>query len=137
MLVSPPDWSTVQFQPVDLGVARHNRRLRFKGIWYATQEEATVARVLARMRIPFTPNVELRLPAGRVFIPDFLFDGRSYLWQGREIIHGIEAKNGHVPAITTLKVALAAKELGIRVKILRHREIAHFARRGCFPLRPL
>jgi hypothetical protein len=140
--VSPPDWSEVRFETVDLGVARHNRRLRFKGVWYATQEESTVAKILTLMRIPFTPNVEIRIPGeagsrGQTFVPDFIFDGAAYLWQGREVIHGIEAKNGKVPPKTVEKVALLARRLGIRVKVLRHRDIARFVRRGRFPLRPL
>lgn len=140
--VSSPDWSEVRFESVELGVRHHNRRLRFKGVWYATQEESTVAKILTLMRIPFTPNVEVRIPGdagsrGQTFIPDFIFDGAAYLWNGREVIHGIEAKNGKVPPQTAQKVALLAKRLGIRVKVLCHRDIARFARRGHFPFRPL
>jgi len=142
MLASLPDWSEVRFETVDLGVPRHNRRLRVKGVWYATQEESAIAKILTLMRIPFTPNVAIHIPGeegtrGQTFVPDFIFDGAAYLWQGREVIHGIEAKNDHVPPETAQKVALLAKQLGIRVKILRHRDIAHYARRGRFPLRPL
>ena len=127
--------------------------LTVDGVVYATEGEAILARLLAKLGIAFTPNVRICLKtpddAKRpevLYVPDFIFDRQAYVWRNddgtKEVIHGIECKGEHRREATAKgrgrdKVRLLRQQRGINVKILSTDEIRVFAQAGALPMKLL
>ncbi|MBI4458003.1 hypothetical protein HY633_03515 [Candidatus Uhrbacteria bacterium] len=146
------DWTGIQLTSIDVG-ARHKkkRNLIFRDIAYATMGEVRLARLLAEQGIPFTPNVLVTLHTlgdkPKDYVPDFILNGMPYLWEGKELIHGFEAKgvprNGFFAPKALARVEALQRERNIVIKLISDREIIHYFEksgrlgRSCLPLRPL
>jgi hypothetical protein len=129
-----------------VGAAKHDKFL-CHGVRYVNETELMLAQLLWKMKLPFTPNVRfiLDLATGgkhpqRVYVPDFIFDGKAYVWDdgdGQELIHGIEAKGGTFSRRARQNVQLLRDQRRIHVRLFNRKDIIEYTRRGSLPIRPL
>ncbi len=152
-LVDDANWDGIILKRTNVGgTSKGDRALLVNGVQYVTEGEAILARLLADLGIPFTPNVKFVLKASPgskggqdvIYVPDFIFDRRAYLWRNEdgsvEMIHGIECKGLHPRRCRTKgaeKVRLLKTQRGINVKMLSTDEIRSFARSGRLPMTPI
>ncbi len=147
-LVDDANWDGIILKRTNVGgTSNCDRALLVNGVQYVTEGEALMARLLADLRIPFTPNVKFVVRSATrdvVYVPDFIFDRRAYRWRNddgtEEIIHGIECKGLHRrrgETKRTEKVRLLKEQRGINVKVLSTDEIRLFVRYGRLPMVPV
>lgn len=140
-------WDGVDFVSVDVGARNKSEKLIYNGYQYATKGERQLAELLANMGIAFTPDVPFWLPKpdgrARLFVPDFVFDKKAYLWHARRrpmLIHGIEAKgktrNGTFSDRALENVALLRQHRGVVVLLLSNSQIKQYFNKGRLPLAP-
>lgn len=152
-LVDKANWDGVVLKSTNVGgTAKGARGLLVNGVQYVTEGEAVLARLLADLEIPFTPNVKFVLkgvPGTKnghdvIYVPDFIFDRQAFIWRNEdgseEVVHGIECKGLHPRRCRVKgseKVRLLRLQRGINVKMLSTDEIREFARSGQLPMAPL
>lgn len=150
-------WDGVDFVSVDVGARNKSEKLIFNGYQYATKGERQLAELLANMGVSYTPDVPFWLPKpdgrSRLFVPDFVFDRRPFLWHGPNpgtthrrrrhpmLIHGIEAKGktrgGTFSERALENVRLLAEHRGIVILLLSNSQIKQYFHKGRLPLAPL
>lgn len=141
-------WDGVDFVSVDVGARNKSASLVFDGYQYATKGERQLAELLTDLGIPFTPDVPFWLPKpdgkSRLFVPDFVFDRRAYLWYGRRrpvLIHGIEAKgktrDGTFSERALENVRLLKEHRNVTILLLSNSQIKLYFNKGKLPLKPL
>lgn len=139
-------WDGVDFVSVDVGARNKSDQLIYDGYQYATKGERQLAELLSTLDIPFTPDVPFWLPKpdgkSRLFIPDFVFNRRSYLWYGRRrplLIHGIEAKGktrqGTFSERALENVRLLKEHRTITILLLSNSQIKHYFNKRRLPLK--
>jgi hypothetical protein len=133
------DWTGIEMCSIDVGGGVKNSRWSWNGVHYVTEGEFDLAKLLTAIGIPFTPNVAIVLrdaaPYG-AFVPDFVFNARSYVWRGDRVIHGFEVK-GRITPKAVEKARLLFEQRGISILLLTDRQVKRFARAGRLPLLPL
>jgi hypothetical protein len=149
-LIDRADWTGITIASTDVGSRNKPARWRHDGYQYATAGEHQMAVLLSSQGIPFTPDVRFDLldatgTGGRVFIPDFVFNGKAFIWTWRgkrTVIHGIEAKGkgkgGNFSPRALENVALLKQQRGITILLLSNGQIKQLynaSRR--LPLTPL
>ncbi len=137
------DWQGISFVSTNVVGSLRKKSLVVDGYQYATEEEAMLAEMLLQQGIQFTPNVSFgivmptRGGATVPFVPDFIFNGRAYVWSdndGEILVHGLEAKGKKGK---TQKVSLLFAQRRVRVLLLRNPVIRRFHDSGNpLPLRP-
>jgi hypothetical protein len=148
------DWSGITFRSIDVGAQNAPAKYQLDGYQYKNRGEWQLAVLLTDMGIPFTPDVPFSLehPTGRqrLFVPDFLFNGSAYVWNGGRrpvLIHGIEAK-GKKRCVETdgrriarfseramENVALMRQQRGVGILLLSNSSIKQYASKGRLPLK--
>jgi hypothetical protein len=116
----------------------------FNGYRYASHGECMLAELLTNAGIPFTPDVHFDLEKvrgkPRIFVPDFIFDGKPYLWSSSVVIHGIEVKGTDDRGDFSLRardnVSCMWKQRKIRVLLLSNANVRRYYERGSIPLTP-
>ena len=149
-LADKANWNGVIFKSTDVGAGTNSKtHLIYKGIQYATEGEFLLARLLIKMKVPFTPNVKLLLkrPGERdvIYVPDFLFNKLAFVWRDEatgqeEVVHGLEAKGlnpNHFSSKAKEKVALLKASRGINVRLVCTKQIRAWLAAGTLPMRPL
>lgn len=139
-------WDGISVRSISVGARKVGRVNFYKGYYYANEYEVLLARLLVRMRIPFTPDVKMcvRYDDGRTgyFVPDFIFDKHAYIWttpQGKtRLIHGIEAKGltsaGDFPEKAKRRIRLLEEQRGIRIWLMCNKMIKRWYGRGYLPI---
>jgi hypothetical protein len=141
------DWTGIRFESTDVGATD---RFVYRGYAYVNRMELNLAKLLWESGIPFTPDVlfVMDMPPGsrrrkRQFVPDFVFDGKAYVWHGGpkpELIHGIECKGAPSKRFSERaleNVRLLKEQRGVRIKLMNHKDIMRCVRRGTLPMTPL
>jgi len=153
-LADNANWNGVSFKSTDVGAGTGSKtHLIYKGIQYATEGEFLLAKLLTKMKVPFTPNVQfvLKRQSPRkgqrdvIYVPDFLFNKLAFVWRDEEtgqeeVIHGLEAKGlnpDHFSSKAKEKVALLKANFGINVKLVSTKQIRAWLAAGTLPMRPL
>jgi len=144
------NWDGIQFVSTVVGPPREDPSLWVAGYCYQTEGEALLAQLLISMGIDFTPNVKFvlkrseRKSGPQIVVPDFIFNGRAYLWcspSGETLIHGLEAKGKtppNQPEGLPGKYKLLMTERHIILRILGIKDIQkYFSEKGKLPIRPL
>ncbi len=144
------NWEGIQFVSTVVGPPRQDASLWVAGYCYQTEGEALIARLLVAMGVSFTPNVKFVLhPHGHrggshIVVPDFIFNGRAYLWcspTGETLIHGLEAKGRtppNQPDGLPGKYKQLMTERRVIVRIVGLKDIRkYFYEKGKLPIRPL
>lgn len=136
-----PDWTGISMISRRVG-CQHDRYVH-QGYRYCTLGEFRVALMLTAMGIPYTPDVNFPIQKegtgrGYAFRPDFVFNGRSYVWteeDGTEIvIQGIECKSTNKKP---QKALLLYEQRGIHILVMNDAEIRRCWNEGQgLPLRP-
>jgi hypothetical protein len=140
-------WDGVDYVSVDVGAQNKAKKYVFQGYHYATRGEMQLAELLTTLGIPFTPDIPfwLKKPDGlaRLFVPDFVFDKRPFIWFGRRkptLIHGIEAKGktrlGTFSERALENVRMLHEQRGIRILLLSNGQIKQYFNKGRLPLKP-
>ncbi len=149
-------WDDVDFVSVDVGSRNKSKKLIFDGYQYATKGERQLAELLSLLGIAFTPDVPFWLlkPDGRsrLFVPDFVFNRRGYVWNGGRrpvLIHGIEAKGkkkfdgpdgkrvSRFSERAQENVAMLKEQRGVVILLLSNSSIKQYAAKRHLPLHPL
>ncbi len=140
------NWDGVHFESVNVGAKQKTKKHIFSGYHYCTKGEVQLAELLTTFGVGFTPDVPfaLEMPDGRVgrFVPDFVFNRKAYIWNGRNrpmLIHGIEAKgrtkNGEFSTRALENVRLLEEQRGIRVLLLSNSQIKQYFNLRRLPLK--
>ncbi len=139
------NWDGIDFKSVDVGAGNKPKNLIFDGYQFATEGELRMAVLLKHLDIAFTPDVrfKLTLPNGhdRFFVPDFVFNGRPFIWSARgkqKLIHGIEAKGktrgGTFSEKALENVRLIREQRGIHILLLSNAQIKSYSQKMRLPL---
>lgn len=141
------NWDGVDYASVDVGARKKSKKYVYNGYYYATRGEMQLAALLTAMKVPFSPDIPFWMikPDGllRLFVPDFVFDKRPFIWYGRRkptLIHGIEAKgktrSGKFSERALENVRLLENRRGIRILLLSNGQIKQYFNKGRLPLKP-
>ena len=149
-LVDNAEWNGISLKSTDVGAGTSSKtHLIYKGIQYATEGEFLLAKLLHKMKVPFTPNIKFVLKrSGQrdvIYVPDFIFNKLAFVWRDEvtgeeEVVHGLEAKGLNASYFSTKareKVALLKANLGINVKLVSTKQIRAWLAAGTLPMRPL
>ncbi|MEK9152624.1 MAG: hypothetical protein AAB692_04625 [Patescibacteria group bacterium] len=134
-IVDRADWSGIEIRSIDVGARNKGKKiLAFGGINYASKGEVTLARLLTKQKILFTPNVPLFLEdvngKPNNYVPDFILNGIPYLWKGAELIHGFEAKGKGFSPLAIARVEALRRERNIFIKLVSDQMILDIAEDG-------
>jgi hypothetical protein len=145
-------WTGIRMRSHDVGArkmkgGKPRDRYTHNGVHYRTASECMLAKLLARQKVDFTPNVRFVFKTQdgqrREFVPDFIFNRQAYVWTGSKkhkplLIHGIEAKgrtrNGKFSERAWENIRLLRHHHGIVVLLLSNEAIQRFWRQGWLPL---
>lgn len=140
------NWDGISVRSVSVGARKVGRVNLYRGYYYANEYEVLLARLLVRMRIPFTPDVKMyiRYDDGMTgyFVPDFIFNKRAYIWttpQGKtRLIHGLEAKGltsqGDFAEKARTRIRLLEEQRRICIRLISNAAIQRYHKRGHLPL---